>query len=99
MPALIGVIVLWGSTLGIIALDKSMRASRARQSGEAPSFAEEPGWGMLVALTILLNLVALPYYFYATRRSAAWGFIGFLAFVGCVVAMVAAQVIGAIIFR
>lgn len=83
MGMLLVPIALWASTLGIIALDKSMRAKAQRSSDEAPSFAEEPSWGVLVALCVLLNIAALPYYFSATRRSLLWGLVGCGAFVAC----------------
>lgn len=85
MALLMALITLWGSTLGIVALDKSMRAKKAR-TADVPQFGEEPRWGVLAALTLIFNVAALPYYFYATRRSGAWGAIGFLAFLGCVTA-------------
>jgi cell division protein FtsW (lipid II flippase) len=87
MNLLLAVIALWASTLGLIAIDKSSRAAKARDATDAPSFAEEPGWGVLVALCIVMNIATLPYYFWATRRSAVWGIVGFGAFVGCLVVM------------
>jgi hypothetical protein len=94
MGVLLGVLVLWGSTLGIIGIDKSMRANQPRSDDAL--MPEEPGWGGLIALTILINIVALPYYFYVTRRSVAWGLVGFLAFVGCATLMVVVQFVAAI---
>jgi hypothetical protein len=84
MSLLIGVLALWASTLGVVALDKSMRARDRASSDEMPSFAAEPSWGVLAVLCVLMNVAALPYYFYATRRSALWGLVGCGAFVGCV---------------
>lgn len=37
--------------------------------------------GVLLLLTLLCNIAALPYYFYSTRSSAARGAIGFALFV------------------
>ena len=93
MAFLLSILALYGSTLGIVALDKSMRAGKASSSDAAPQFGEEPGWGVLIALCIILNLVALPYYFYATRRSALWGLLGFGAFGACFVLMLVVRVV------
>jgi len=96
MVLLIGVIVLWASTIGMILLDKSYRAGRAQPSSDAPSFAEEPAWGTLIALCVVLNLAALPYYFYSTRRSALGGLFGVGAFGVCFVLMIMAQTVARI---
>ena len=98
MPLLVAILVLWGSTLGIIVLDKSARAKRPVPD-EVAMMTTEPSWGALVAICIVFNIAALPYYFYSTRRSALWGLIGLGAFVGCFVLMVVAQVAGTMATR
>jgi hypothetical protein len=95
MFVLLALFVLWGSTLGIVALDKSARAKKVAADG-VPAFGSEPSWGALVALCILLNIATLPYYFFATRRSAVWGLIGFCAFMGCAVLMYMVMFVGAL---
>ncbi len=92
LALVISVLVLWGSTLGIIAFDKSARANKRNTEG-APNFAEEPAWGVLVALCVVCNIAALPYYFFATRKSALWGFLGFLACLGCAILMTIVRVV------
>jgi isoprenylcysteine carboxyl methyltransferase (ICMT) family protein YpbQ len=95
MIFLLSILVLWGSTLGIVALDKSMRTKKVAADG-VPDFGAEPSWGVLTAICILFNIAALPYYFYSTRRSALWGLVGFGAFLGCFVLMVIIQTLGAL---
>jgi uncharacterized BrkB/YihY/UPF0761 family membrane protein len=84
---------LWGSTLTIVAVDRKMRLGRP---DAAPSF-NEPSWGGIIAFTLLLNIVALPYYFGKSRRSALWGFIGFGAFLGCFLVSILGGIIGRIL--
>ena len=93
MGLLLSVLVLWGSTLGIVALDKSQRARKLQESGEDPAFMAEASWGTIIALCILLNLVTLPYYFWSTRRSALWGLVGFFAFGLCLTLMIVVQIV------
>jgi hypothetical protein len=92
MVILVAIIVLWGSTLGIVALDKSARA-KTPVPDEVAMMRTEPSWGAIIAICVVFNIAALPYYFYSTRRSGLWGLIGFGAFLGCFVLMVVAQVI------
>jgi uncharacterized BrkB/YihY/UPF0761 family membrane protein len=84
---------LWGSTLTIVAVDRKMRLGRP---DAAPSF-NEPSWGGIIAFTLLLNIVALPYYFGKSRRSALWGFIGFGAFLGCFLVSILGGIIGRVL--
>jgi hypothetical protein len=84
---------LWGSTLVIVAIDRKVRLGK---SDFAPSMTE-PSWGGIVAFTLLLNIVALPYYFGKSRGSALWAFIGFAAFLGCFVVSMLGGIIGRIL--
>jgi hypothetical protein len=99
VAVLLSVLVLWGSTLGIISMDKSARANKPTPAGEAPNFTEEPPWSTLIALCILCNIGALPYYFFATRKSGLWGFLGFLAFCGCATLMIIVRVVVSLVLH
>lgn len=71
LPGLLQIIVLFGGTLVLVAVDKQVRA----RSPE-PNLFQEPSWGMLIVLTVICNVAALPYYFYSTRGKASWALVG-----------------------
>lgn len=87
-----GVLALWTTTILVMVIDKKIRAS---QSDFAPSMTE-PEWGGLIALTILCNVAALPYYFWRSRNSVGWGLLGFPLFGVCLVCLLIGNVLGAI---
>jgi hypothetical protein len=82
--------VLLATTLGIIAYDRGRRFARGARS------LGEPEMGTLLIVALLCNVACLPYYFYQTRGSIGAALIGFLLFLGCVVAMVIAGSIVAV---
>jgi hypothetical protein len=84
---------LWGSTILIVVIDRKVRLGR---SDFAPSF-KEPGWGGIIALTLLFNLAALPYYFGKSRSSVGWVFVGFGAFIGCFLVSILGGIVGRIV--
>ena len=92
LATLVQVVVLFGSTLAIIFADKAYRRSHPVEtaSGLPPA---EPGAGMLILLTLLCNIAALPTYFYQTRNSGLWAVLGFIAFCVCFGASVVAGIV------
>ena len=81
LPGLLQLIVLFGGTLAIIFIDKAIRKN---STTAVTSFtAQEPSFGVLVLLTFLCNIAALPYYFYQTRGKGVWALVGFVLFIAC----------------
>ena len=76
---LIQALVLFGSTITILFIDRKLRASKGELGG-----MYEPELSTVLALCILCNLGCLPYYFYSSRRSALWGLVGVGFFLACV---------------
>jgi len=69
------IIVLWGSTLLVYALDKAWRKRPPRVGDDKIQLpGTEPSLWIMLLLTLLCNFAALPYYFYNTR-----GALGFIA--------------------
>ncbi len=75
--------VLFGGTLAIIFLDRAIRR-HSSDTSEAPSYtAQEPGLGVLLLLTFLCNIAALPFYFSQTRGKGVWALVGLALFIAC----------------
>lgn len=67
--------VIWGSTFLIYALDKALRKRPPRVGDDKIRLpGTEPSIWMMLFLTLLCTVLALPYYFYNTR-----GALGFIA--------------------
>ncbi len=81
LPGLLQLVVLFGGTLAIIFIDKAIRKNST--TAVASFTAQEPGFGVLVLLTFLCNIAALPYYFYQTRGKGVWALVGFALFIVC----------------
>jgi hypothetical protein len=81
IATLVQLAVLFGSTLLIIFVDRSLRRKKPPPADTIPP--AEPNVLTLVLLTFLCNVAALPAYFFQTRNKALWGLIGFAAFCFC----------------
>jgi hypothetical protein len=93
VEGLIFVSLLFGLTVAIVAVDKSRR----RASGQAAAI-RDPDWSDVLIRTLLINFIALPYYFHQTRgtglaRLAGFGlfFVVFLISLGAMLALVVAK--------
>ncbi len=82
---LFGLLIL-GSTIGVVAVDKSLRAKRrlVAQPDDAIMLREDPGWVVVIAFAVLLNAFALPYWFASTRRGLVGLLIGVVAAAICI---------------
>ena len=75
LPTAVMIVVLWGSTLLVYALDKLWRKRPPRVGDDKIQLpGTEPNFWLMLLLTLLCNVAALPYYFYNTR-----GALGFIA--------------------
>jgi hypothetical protein len=90
---LITAITLFGSTFAIYALDKRRAASRPPITGPEGYPVNPPEMSIFVALLFLCNIGALPYYFYASRRTAGGFFLGVGAFLVCMALTLIVQVV------
>ena len=95
VATLLQLVVLFGTTLAIIFIDRGMRKNKPVVDGTFPK--PEPTVGMLLLLTFLCNIAALPLYFFQTRNKPVWGLIGFVAFCFCFGASVVAGIIANIV--
>jgi hypothetical protein len=86
LSSLLAFCVMIAATLGIVRYDENARAAkRAANPPAAPNF-NEPDRSTLLALTVICNLGALPYYFYMTRQRASGALLG-VALCGCVLVL------------
>jgi hypothetical protein len=95
VATLLQIVVLFGTTLAIIFIDRSVRKNKPVPQDTFPK--PEPSVGMLLLLTFLCNIAALPLYFFQTRNKPLWGFIGFVGFCFCFGVSVVAGIIANVV--
>lgn len=88
-------VVLFGSTLLIIFVDRAVRSKRPAPEDFIPP--PEPSVATLLLLTFLCNVAALPVYFFQTRNKPLWGLVGFAAFCCCFGASVVISIVVGVI--
>ena len=93
LQLLLGALALGITTIATIAIDKKIRSS----SSDFALPMTEPGWGVLLLLTFLCNIAALPFYFYRARGSVVWALGGVLLTGVCIVCMFIGNIVGAIL--
>ena len=91
--------VMIAATLGIVRYDENARAAKRAANPQAIPNFNEPDRSTLLALTVICNIGALPYYFYTTRQRASGALLG-IVLCGCVfVLMVVTSVVVGLIAR
>ena len=94
---LVMALVLFALTLLVVGIDRSARAKRRAnlQFDDPLTLAVDPGFGTMIALTILVDIAALPYWFWSTRKSLLGLVLGVVAFIACFGASLAVAIVAA----
>ena len=87
---LFGIVALIAGPLAVVAIDKKLRNNQVFEGYEV-------SWSLVVALTFLINIAALPYYFARTRGSMRLVPVGLGLWAVCVVVFAGASFGGAMV--